>query len=243
MKRIAHKSQYFLRSPRRMKEMIGHSNIKSSDTVYDIGAGSGVISSILATRSSQVIAYENDSRIVAKLRENVGQFSNVTVIEQDFLKSDLPNTPYKVFSNIPFHLSSPILRKLTESDNRPTAIYLIVQKQFAHKLLIDDERFTGLLGAQIAPLYTTRIRMRLERTDYWPHPAVDTVLIELLLRDEPLIVPDRMPAYRQFTAHCYEAPKIFAKMPQSAVGITSGTKPSQLTLDQWVALFDAQSIY
>lgn len=243
VKRFAHKSQYFLRSPKRIKELVGHTTIKPHDTVIDIGAGSGTITSVLTTRCSTVISYENDSRLVAKLQENFKDIDNVTIVNQDFLQAILPEVPYKIFANIPFHLSSPILRKLTESDRRPTAIYLIVQKQFAHKLLINDERFTGLLGAQVAPLYTTRIRMRLERTDYWPHPAVDTVLIELLLRDKPLIAPNRLDAYRKFTADCYEAPKIFAKMPQVKAGITPGTKPSQLTLNQWVVLFEEQNVY
>lgn len=243
MKRLAHKSQYFLRNPRRIKEMVGHTTIKTSDTVFDIGAGSGVITSVLATRSAQVVAYEDDSRVVEKLRENTQRYPNVTVLEQDFLQTILPDTSFKVFANIPFHLSSPILRKLTESDNRPSAIYLIVQKQFAHKLLINDERFTGLLGAQVAPIYATRIRMRLEKTDYWPHPAVDTVLVELLLREKPLIPIERLKAYRTFTAECYEAPKVFAKMPQASANIASGSKPSQLTLQQWIDLFNAQKVY
>ena len=243
MKRFAHKSQYFLRSPRRIKELFGHTTIKSSDTVFDIGAGSGTITSVLASRCANVVAYENDPRMATKLRQHFEHFDNVKVVEQDFLQAILPETPYKVFANIPFHLSSPILRKLTESDRRPTAIYLIVQKQFAHKLLINDERFTGLLGAQVAPLYSTRVRMRLEKTDYWPHPAVETVLVELLLREKPLVSHSRMPAYRKFVSDCYEAPKIYAKMPHESAGISPDKKPSQLTLDQWISIFSSQKSY
>jgi len=243
MKRLSHRSQYFLRSPRLIKELVGHSNLKSTDTVYDIGAGSGVISSVLASRAAHVVAFENDARMANKLRENMAQFSNVTVIEADFLKSDLPTGPYKIFANIPFHLSSPILRKLVEVDHPPAAIYLVVQKQFANKLLIDDERFTGLLGAQIAPRYAVRIRKRLKQTDFWPHPAVDTVLVELLLRDDSLIANERLPAYHQMVADCYADPKIFAKMPQTAANVPPGTKPSQLKLPQWLALFECQKVY
>lgn len=243
MKRLSRRSQYFLRKPHFVAELIGHTNIKKSDTVYDIGAGSGIIASVLAARVARVIAYENDARMAAKLRDNLGTRQNIEIIEGDFLKAQLPTTPYKVFANIPFHLSSPILKKLTESDDRPTAIYLIVQKQFANKLLIDDARFTGLLGAQIAPLYVARIRKRLQRTDFWPHPAVDTVLVELLLRDTPLVAHDRLTAYRKFIADCYNDPKIFIKTPRSHAGISSELKPSQLTADQWVSLFEKQDIY
>lgn len=243
MKRLANHSQYFLRSPRLIKELAGHSTLKKTDTVYDIGAGSGVISSVLASRVARVVAYENDPRVAKKLRENTEKFPNVTIVEQDFLLTDLPANPYKVFANIPFHLSSPILKKLTESKNRPTAIYLVVQKQFGNKLLIDNERFTGLLGAQVAPLYTARIRKRLRKTDFWPHPAVDTVFIELLLRDESLIDERSLAKYRNFVADCYADPKIFAKMPKNESRVSLDQKPSQLTLEQWISLFRLQKIY
>lgn len=231
MKRLDTYSQNFLRSPRLVKELIGHSTVKKTDTVIDIGAGSGVISSALAGRCAQVIAYEYDKRILKKLRDNVSRFDNVRVIEQDFLTVDLPDGPYKIFANIPFHSSSPILKKLTESPKRPQAIYLIVQKQFANKLLIDKPGFTGMLGAQIAPLYTARFRRRLQKSDFWPHPAVDTVFLELKLRDKQLVSEDQLPAYRQFTADCFADPKIFAR-----TGIT-GKKPSELSTDEWLAAF------
>jgi 16S rRNA A1518/A1519 N6-dimethyltransferase RsmA/KsgA/DIM1 with predicted DNA glycosylase/AP lyase activity len=243
MKRIADKSQYFLRNPNVVKTLIGHTTIKKSDTVYDIGAGSGIISSVLATRVSHVVAFENEPGTLKILRENMRNYSNVEIIEKDFLNFELPAGDYKIFANIPFHLSSPILRKLTESDNSPTAIYLIVQRQFGQKLLIDGDRFTGQLGAMVAPVFATRIRRKLEKTDYFPHPAVDTLMIELLRRDQPLVSPKRMPAYRQFITDCYADPRVFAKMPQAAANIPAGLKPSQLKLAQWVTLFNSQKTY
>lgn len=242
MRRIAHESQYFLRRPSLVKELIGHSTIRRSDTVLDIGAGSGIITSALASRCQDVISYELDPRMIKKLRENAADVSNVRIVEKDFLKADLPDGVYKVFANIPFHLSSPILKKLTESARRPQAIYLIVQKQFANKLLIDKPGFTGMLGAQVAPLYIARIRKRLQKTDYFPHPAVDTVMIELKLRDSQLVAEDRLPAYRDFVASCFADPKIFAKMPLAKVGI-SGKKPSELSVTEWLGLFAGQQIY
>ena len=243
MKRLDSHSQNFLRSPRLVKELIGHSTIKKSDIVLDIGAGSGVISSALAGRCAQVIAYEYDPRIVKKLHDNLAKYGNITIIEQDFLKANLPSGAYKVFANIPFHLSSPILKKLTESPQRPQAIYLIVQKQFAGKLLIDKPGFTGMLGAQIAPLYIARIRKRLQKTDFFPHPAVDTVFLELKLRDKQLLPENRLSAYRQFITDCFADPKIFAKMPLQQGTIMPDQKPSQLSTENWAQLFSRQSIY
>lgn len=237
MKRLAHYSQYFLRSPRLIKELVGHTSISKHDLVYDIGAGSGVISSVLAERSKAVVAVEYEPRMATKLRANMASYSNVTVHQGDFLTMSLPDEPYKVFANIPFHLSSPILRKLTQSDAKPDAIYLIVQKQFANKLLPDSDRFTGQLGMMVGPEFAVRIRKRLQRTDFWPHPAVDTVMVELIRRTEPLITHTDMPAYRTFIEGCFSDPKIFAKAPRTAIGLPDDIKPSQMHLDQWVALF------
>lgn len=234
MKRLDTHSQNFLRSPRLVHELVGHTTIKKSDTVLEIGAGSGVITSVLAKRVKHVIAYEYDKRMINKLRDNMSRFDNVTLVQGDFLTADLPAMPYKVFANIPFHLSSPIIKKLTESNHRPQAIYFIVQKQFAHKFLIDKPGFTGMLGAQVAPLYVARIRQKLQKTDFWPKPAVDTVLLELKLRDEQLLPEEKMATYRNFVATCYSDPRQYSK----AGG--GNKKPSELKTDEWLELFTRQ---
>jgi len=231
MKRLDSHSQNLLRSPRLVRELIGHSTIKKSDTVLDIGAGSGIISYSLAPRCKQVLSYELDPRMIKKLRENLDGCDNVRIVEENFLDAALLETPYKVFANIPFHLSSPILKKLTESPHRPQAIYLIVQKQFGNKLLIDKPGFTGMLGAQVAPLYVARIRKRLQKSDYSPPPAVDTVMVELKLRDEQLIPESNLDAYRNLVANCFADPRAYAK----AGG--KDKKPSELGTDEWLQLY------
>lgn len=237
MKRLSQYSQHFLRSPRLVKELVGHTSIKRGDLVYDIGAGSGVISSVLAGRCREVVAVEAEPRTAAKLRVNMKKFQNVTVQEGDFLSMSLPMQDYKIFANIPFHLSSPILRKLVEAEHPPRAIYLIVQKQFADKLLINTNRFTGLLGAYIAPWFTVRIRKRLQKTDFWPYPNVDTVLLEVKVRDEMLLPKARMVDYYQFIEGCFSTPKLFAMTPRQDLDIPLDLQPSRLTTTQWVNLF------
>jgi len=237
MKRLAHYSQYFLRSPQLVKELIGHTSITRKDIVYDIGAGSGTISSVLADKCQSVVAVEFEPRMADKLRANMREYSNVTVHQGDFLEMPLPTTPYKIFANIPFHLSSPIVHKIAEDEFPPEAAYLIVQKQFANKLLPDFAGFTGQLGMAIGPEFAVRIRKKLQRTDYFPHPNVDTVLLEMVRRSEPLIPRGKMPAYRKFIVGCFSDPKIFAKAPRSTIGLAPDIRPSQMKLTQWVKLF------
>ena len=173
-------SQHFLRSPRLALILIGHSNLKKRDLVVEIGAGSGVITSALAHRVREVIAVEPDAATAVKLRENLVRrgITNVRVVEQDFLEMKLPREPYKVFSNPPFHLSSAIVHKLIEVENPPEAFYLILQKQFALKLLNTDRHYTSQLGLKLIQEYQTKIRLPLKPTDFTPPPAVPTVLFE-----------------------------------------------------------------
>ncbi len=173
-------SQHFLRNPRLALVLIGHSNLKKRDTVVEIGAGSGVITSALSRRVNRVIAIEPDKSAVLKLREHLKKqgSENVEIIEMDFMDYELPKENYKVFANPPFHLSSAILHKLIESENPPEAIYLILQKQFALKLLNNDRHYTSQLGLKLTEKYQTRIRFPLKPTDFTPPPAVPTVLFE-----------------------------------------------------------------
>lgn len=237
-RQVATHSQHFLRNPRLIAELIGHSNIRRGDLVIDIGAGSGAITAVLARRCWQVLAYENEPGTLNKLQQNMRRHKNVKVIAQDFLLAKLPDEPYKVFANIPFHLSADIVRKLTSDDlHTPQAIYLIVQKQFAQKIVPSDRHFTSQLGTQLAPWWQTRIRRPLRRTDFTPPPAVDTVLLELKPRPEPLLPTLERDEYQSFVAKCYASQKAFAAVPRTKVGINPERKPSELTPEEWVRLY------
>lgn len=173
-------SQHFLRSPRLALMLIGHSNIKKRDLVIDIGAGSGVITFALSKRCREVWAIEPDHDTALKLRDNLSSrgVSNVQVIEKDFLEVELPSEPYKIFSNPPFHLSSKIVHRLIEAENPPESFYLILQKQFALKLLNTDRHYTSGLGHEVISKYQTKIKYPLRPFDFTPPPAVPTVLFE-----------------------------------------------------------------
>jgi probable ribosomal RNA small subunit methyltransferase A len=186
--------QNFLRSPKLALFLIGHSNIKKRDLVIDIGAGSGVITSALAKRCKKVIAIEKDAETAKRLKENLVKqnITNVEVFEGDFREMKLPDEPYKIFANPPFSLSAEVFYKLLSLENldgkickkedeaprRPEAIYLILQKQLALKLIITERHYTSQLGRLLSDDYATRIRLPLKPTDFTPPPKVPTVLFE-----------------------------------------------------------------
>jgi len=228
-------SQHFLRGPRLVAELIGHSNIRKNDVVYDLGAGSGVISSVLARRCRQVVAVEIEPQALHKLRQNVGMLENVTIVVKDILRLTPPSEPYKIFANIPFHMSAAIVRKFTETEHPPKSMYLISQKQFARKLVPGDDHFTSQLSAEIGPWFTARIRKTLRKTDFTPPPAVDTVLLEIKPREQALVPVLDNVRYRNFVTRCFNEQKYFTRLKKP---FSAELRPSQLTLEQWAALYD-----
>lgn len=230
-----------------VKGLVASSTISRDDIVYDIGAGSGIITSALAGVAQKVVAVEYDHRIAQTLRGNVAKFENVEVRMGDFLNLPLPKTDYKIFANPPFHISSAIVRRCINPGGgalAPKAMYLIVQKQFGKKLIATDtSHFTGQLGMIVGVEYKVKILKNLQKTDFWPHPAVDTVFVEFLRREKPLVAKDRLQAYIRYTEECFSDPKKLNKLPLQAIGESKGLSPSRLSLERWVELFDAQRIY
>lgn len=228
-------SQHFLRNKSLIAELVGHSSVRKSDTVIDIGAGSGAITAVLAQRCRQVLAYEPEPVAAKRLCENMAKCENVTILQQDFLKAELPHEPYKVFANIPFDKSAAIITKLALSDTPPRAIYLIVQKQFAQKLVLSNQHFHSALGVGLSPWWVARIRRPLRRTDFTPPPNVDTVLLELKLRLDPTLSTDSRASFLAFVRDCYADPRVFYK-----AGGSSQQKPSDTSVERWVELFQKQ---
>ncbi len=227
-------AQHFLRNPQLVAELVGHSNIRKNDTVYDLGAGSGVIASVLAGRCKQVVAVEIEPEALFKLRQNLGHVDNVTIVAGSILELTPPAEPYKIFANIPFNLSADIVRKFTSAKLPPKSMYLITQKQFARKLVPGDDHFTSQLSAEISPWFAVRIRKPLRKTDFTPPPAVDTVLLEIKPHETPFLMFEEREAYQAFIARCFTDQKFFAGLKKP---FSTELRPSQLTPKQWVELY------
>lgn len=229
-------SQNFLRSPQVALMLVGHSNIRKKDFTLDIGAGSGVITYALSKKSAQVLAIEFDRKTFSKLRENTQNLKNVDILNADFLRFNLDKLPkdYKVCANIPFHLSSPIIQKLVFSANSPKSAYLILQKQFAKKLISSDQHFTSALGAKIFPLFEAKIKKPLRKTDFTPPPAVETVFFEMKRRENPLISRDEINDFCNFIDEMFANKNFYL----NNCGRKFRTRtPSQLLGKEWLEIW------
>ena len=229
-------SQNFLRSPQIALMLVGHSNIRKRDSTLDIGAGSGVFTYALSKKSAQVLAIEFDRETFKKLQNNTKKLENVEVLCVDFLRFNLSKLPknYKVCANIPFHLSSPIIQKLTNAQNSPKSIYLILQKQFARKLIVSDKNFTSALGVKIFPFFESKIKKPLQKSDFTPPPAVETVFFEMKRRETPLISKEEHPIFNDFIEKMFAVPEFYKKNCQPKF---KTKKPSELKDEEWLEIW------
>lgn len=190
-------SQNFLTSRILIERLISKTDISGQDTVLEIGAGKGHITKVLSERCKEVVAYEIDGELYRRLLPRAA--ANVRLYHGDFLKCRLPESPYKVFSNIPFSRTAEILRKLTGAPRPAAGIWLVMEKGAA-------KRFCGLPGENLnslllKPFFEPSILYYFNRGDFHPAPRVDMVLLELKRKSVPDIPPARRGDFRAFVSH------------------------------------------
>ncbi len=119
-------SQNFLISQKTIERLLRLTNINKCDTVLEIGTGKGHITKALLRRCGRVVAYEIDPKLSVPLRKKFSDSPNLHLMGSDFLRSNLPPAKYKVFSNIPFMITTNIIKKLTQDKNPPQDAWLVI---------------------------------------------------------------------------------------------------------------------
>lgn len=147
-------------------------------------------------------------------------------------------------------MSADILRKLTRAPNPPTTAYLIVQREFAEKLIPNAKRYSSQLSILLGAEFEIRTVATIRKSDFYPRPKVKTVLVELNQREKSLVLSENLQLFRDFVTYAYNAFKptlaealkqIFSTNEFQDVSrklrISVQARPSSLSLEQWVGLF------
>lgn len=256
MKKRLHKQislgQNFLRSPTLVRRLVRMSRIGVSDTVYEIGPGNGIITAALASVARQVIAIEKDPELVCRLRERFRPVANVEIVEKDFLnysfRIQTPITEYKIFASIPYNATAQIVRKILHKRSPLCEAYLIMQKEAARKFS-GSPRET-LFSILVKPFYDLQIVLQLKRTDFWPVPNVDSVLLSIKRRASPLIEAQDVRLYREFVEYGFRRWKPNLKLAFKNVFTYKQWKrlahdldfplnatATELSVEQWLGLY------
>jgi 16S rRNA (adenine1518-N6/adenine1519-N6)-dimethyltransferase len=175
--------QHWLRDKTSLEAVVNAANITGEDIVLEIGPGPGTLTKILAEKARQVIAVEFDEALARLLPPT----DNLTVINQDILKFDLTQLPagYKVVANIPYYLTSNLLRILSESSNPPSVMSLLVQKEVAERVAAGPGQ-TSLLSISVQLYYQPKLHEVIPAKLFIPPPKVDSQIISLTRHPQPL---------------------------------------------------------
>lgn len=186
-----------------IERLVNGSSITRGDLVYDIGVGSGSISKALLQKGARVIAIEKDSRLILECKDRFADQDRFELYLYDFLIWEFPpDQKYKVFSNIPFFHTADIISKLLFGTTPPEDCYLVTQKEAA-------EKFAGtyvdtLISLLIKPLFWIDIIYQFRRTDFYPIPSVDAVLLQIEKRKCQLLSDRHYDLYKDFVVFCRE---------------------------------------
>ena len=220
---------YFLRAKQfRTKKRLGQNflidesainrimeEVSSGDTVLEIGAGAGFVTEQLVNKAEKVYAVEIDEDAIDVLKKIDAQ--NLHIIHQDILKTnlkDLEDTTFKIVANIPYYITSPIIVHLlgeiddlhNENRNRISEIILMVQYEVAQRLVANETspaKQYGLLSILTQFYADTEIIKKVPARSFYPAPKVDSALVKLKVRKEPLIELEDYTFFKKVIKACF----------------------------------------
>jgi len=175
--------QNFLIDKNILDKIIKSADIKSGDVILEVGPGLGTLTQELAKKAKRVIAIEKDKMMIEILKETLKDFKNVEIIQQDILeiKSEIPKK-YKLVANIPYYLTSPLIRKFLERPegypNSPQEIILMIQKEVAQRICKNPPDM-NLLAVSVQFYAEPKIISYVSKNSFWPAPKIDSAIIKI----------------------------------------------------------------
>lgn len=188
--------QNFLINPTVCPRMAEMGNAQPGWGMIEIGAGIGVLTAELAQRADKVVCIEIDSRLLPILDETLAEFDNIKIVNEDVLKVDLHRLiaeefgemPVAVCANLPYYITSPIIMNLLESRLPISSLTVMVQKEAAQRICAQPgSREVGAVSIAVRYYCEPQVLFQVSRGSFMPAPDVDSTVIRLDIRKEPLV--------------------------------------------------------
>jgi 16S rRNA (adenine1518-N6/adenine1519-N6)-dimethyltransferase len=178
--------QHWLSDDACLDAMVAAAAVASGDTVLEIGPGPGTLTQKLVLAAHEVVAVEFDENLARELPARVPA-GNLQVVRSDILRFDLTSlrSDYKVVANIPYYLTSNLIRVLSESSNPPTRAAILIQKEVAERVAAKPGDMS-LLSVTAQFYWEVSLGRVVEAELFMPQPKVDSQILCLKHRPEPL---------------------------------------------------------
>jgi 16S rRNA (adenine1518-N6/adenine1519-N6)-dimethyltransferase len=178
--------QHWLTDEQSLRSMLMAADVQADDVVLEIGPGLGSLTALLCATASNVTAVELDAELAGRLTQRVPA-SNLRVVQKDILSFDLTTMApdYKVVANIPYYLTSKLVRVLSESPNQPLVVVLLVQKEVAVRLAAQPGELS-ILGVTAQYYWDISLGTVVRAELFTPPPKVDSQIVIMKRRTAAL---------------------------------------------------------
>ena len=243
--------QHWLRDPEVLADIAEAAELTTGDTVLEIGPGLGTLTSRLLARAGRVVSVEFDPDLARKLP---GQFpgKNLEVIHQDILQFDTTRLPagYKIVANVPYYITGKIISKFSETQNPPSLMVLLVQKEVAERLAAQPGDYSvPAVAAQV--YHEVNLGAVVPAAFFTPPPKVDSQVVILRRRAHPLVSKTEQAIFfrlvkagfaakrkklRSSLAGGLHLEKVEIETLLAAAGISESARAEDLSIEQWLTL-------
>ncbi len=249
--------QNFLIEPSGLRKVLSAAELQGDEQVLEVGAGLGSLTVLLAQNAREVIAIEIDQTLFPALQEAISQYKNVKTAHGDILELDLTNLlsdePFVVVANIPYYITSAIIRKLLETQKRPTHMVLTIQKEVAERIIARAGKMS-LLALSVQIYGKPELVATIPAGAFYPAPDVDSAVLKLSLYEQPIIEDANTDAFFKLaTAGFSQKRKTLRNSLAAGLGISaqeseglldkaqiqSTRRAETLHLQEWQQLLDA----
>ena len=187
--------QNFLVDDSYLDEIVAAADLTEADTVLEIGPGLGTLTRVLGDRAGRVVAVELDDRLITVLRTGFATRDNITIVHGDILELDPPallaaanearaDVAYKVVANLPYYITSPVLRHLLEATPPAQRIVVMVQQEVAARICAAPGDLS-ILAVSVQFYAVPSIVCSVPARAFYPRPKVDSAVLRLDVRPQP----------------------------------------------------------
>jgi 16S rRNA (adenine1518-N6/adenine1519-N6)-dimethyltransferase len=241
--------QNFLVNEDVLETIVESADISPEDQIVEIGPGIGVLTQYLLEQAKHVTVIELDRRFEPILKKFTKHVENaeqkLTFIQGNALAVALPTEPYKIVANIPYHITSPLLRHaFLESPVAPTSLTLLIQKEVAEKIC--DTKHAGLLTITVALFGTPTLITKVHKESFIPPPEVESAVLHIECFPKPLADAKTIDAVLRLAKVGFGQKRkmlrnSFGSLPGGLellekAGIEATRRPETLTIQEWIAL-------
>lgn len=181
--------QNFLIDASALERIVAAADLTPSDLVVEVGAGTGTLTRYLAKAAGWVIALELDRTLVEILHEKLADWPNVEIVAGDVLdypKEDLQHLGYKVVGNLPYYITSAILRYFLEREPRPRLMVVTVQREVAERVVAHPGDMS-LLAVSVQFYGRPQIVRQIPASSFYPEPEVDSTVLRIDVGEQPTV--------------------------------------------------------